>query len=280
LAKSRKVLALDSLGFYKPTEPDRLLSKGELFLIADGMGGQDLGVKAARLATEVIIEAYFESTEDIEAAIRHAFDFANLKVLDLNQKRAGYVNAGVSVTVAIIKRGTLHVAHIGNSRIYLVKGNKIKQLNTDHIFKKDPEASPDLRTPPPKNIVAMALGWNTNIKIEYFTLNLKPYDNLLLCTDGLYNALDNRTIGSTVNRYSPQDACDQFMQMANKRGGQDNITTILIKIAGLIAVSEIKRNVETGINLMPGKTSKSTKTTVRFDVGSTSKRTVVSAKNY
>jgi protein phosphatase len=269
LTDSRKVLSLevgkltdpgkirhhlvDSLGFYKPDDPDLLYSKGELFLVADGIGGHELGAQAARLATDLIIKNYFDKSADadIEATLKHAFNLANMRIIEQNQENSGTLQAGTSVTCAVIQRGTLHVAHVGNCRLYLIKGNKIKQLTHDHISREDANLPLDLRKTGAKFRVSRALGWVPGVEIDYFAQSLKPNDCLLLCTDGLFQMLDNQEIGRLALKYSPQAACEKFIATANEKGGPDNITNILIKINGLITISEsFAQNQNLGINLV------------------------------
>lgn len=291
MAESRKVLSLevgkltdtgrirqhafDSLGFFKPASPELLFQKGELFLVADGMGGQELGVRTARLATDIIIKRYFDTplNNSIEEALKHAFNYANMQIISINEKEAGYVKAGVSVTCAVIHRGTLHVAHIGNSRLYLLKGLQMKQMTTDHVTSRDVPSSPDWRKSPSKTTLSQALGWEPQIQIEYVNVNLRPNDCILLCTDGLYEVLDNREIGNIAIRYSPQDACERLINLANEKSGPDNITTILIRIAGLMSLPDIldESTGEEGFNLLPdsqkihSKIHPLNRTTIRFN---------------
>jgi len=269
LSDNRKVLSLDvgkltdpgkirhhlvdSLGFYKPDDPELLYSKGEMFLVADGIGGHEAGAQAARLATDLIIKTYFDKSTDasIEACLKHAFNLANMRIIEQNQENSGPIQAGTSVTCAVIQRGTLHVAHIGNSRIYLIKGNKIKQLTHDHLLREDANLSPDLRRTGAKIRISRALGWVPGVEIDYFPQSLKPNDCLLLCTDGLFQLLDNQEIGRIALKYAPQAACEKLISIANEKGGTDNITNILIKINGLITISEsFAQNFDTGINLI------------------------------
>ncbi|MCI0513590.1 protein phosphatase 2C domain-containing protein [candidate division KSB1 bacterium] len=244
---------LDCLGFYKPTDPEQLYTKGELFLVADGMRAQDLGVTASRLATEVIIKQYYAPTEttDFETAIKHAFNVANMQILELNQKKAGDVNTGVSVACALIQRGTLHIAHVGMCRIYLMKGTQIRQVTHDHSNVTQSTAPPEWRKIGPKTEISRALGWEPNIEIDYETINLRPNDCILLCTDGLYQTMDNREIARLALIYTPHEACERLIALANEKGGPDNITTILIKIAGLVTLPEsLQIGASDGINLM------------------------------
>jgi protein phosphatase len=291
LAESRKVLSLevgkltdtgrirqhafDSLGFFKPTAPELLFQKGELFLVADGMGGQELGVRAARLATDIIIKRYFDTplNNSIEESLKHAFNYANMQIISINEKEAGYVKAGVSATCAVVHRGTLHLAHIGNSRLYLLKGHQMKQMTSDHVTSRDVPSSPDWRKSPSKTTLSQALGWEPQIQIEYVSLNLRPNDCILLCTDGLYEVLDNREIGNLAIRYSPQEACERLINLANDKGGTDNITTILIRIAGLMSLPDMmgESTGEEGFNLLPDsqkahpKIPTMNRTTIRFN---------------
>jgi|GEM_PF-3069604 len=275
LTDSRKVLSLevgkltdigkirqhlvDSLGFYKPAEPDLLYTRGELFLVADGIGGQELGALAARTATDIIIKSYYDKSapDDIETALKHAFNLANMQIIEMNASSSSYIQAGAAVTCAVIQRGTLAVAHIGNCRLYLIKAHSIQQCTHDHLFSGETTAQPTLRKANQKTPVSHALGWESNVEIDYFSLNLKPNDTILLCTDGLYKILDNREIARIALKYSPQTACEKYISLVTERGAPDNVTTILIKIAGLVTIpGKLAHQPEDGINLIRPETKR------------------------
>lgn len=290
MVDSRKVLSLDvgkltdmgqtrahlfdSLGFFKPDEPDLLYEKGELFIVSDGIGEHEGGVNAARMTTETLIKTYFEKSAaaDIETALKHAFNLANMQILKNNEKQTEYVKAGTSTTCAVIQRGTLYIGHIGNCRLYLIKGNKIKQLTTDHLPAVEDDSYADIQQPKSPNLVSQALGWEPNVEIDFLQYNLRPNDSLLLCTDGLYQVLENHEIGRLALKYSPQIACEQLIALANQRGGPDNATTILIKITGLITIPDsLKEPPVNGINLVQPEITRQEppepvqRTTMRFN---------------
>lgn len=249
LVRSHK---LDSLGFYTPADPELHYTKGELFLVADGMQGEENGVRASRQVADVIIKSFYEApvSSDIDTNLQHAFNLANMHLFNTNQSE-GLHEAGVSATCAVIHRGKLVVAHAGATRLYLIQGNKIKQLTIDE----------------PGNTRVLGVGAAT--EVDLVTQSLHPGDQVLLCSDGLYSALTSREIGSLALRYSPQQACEHMVTLAKKRGGQDNVTVIQIKVVGLVAIpDEFVAPIEDSFNLHPDApkpTPRINRTTVRLE---------------
>ncbi|MCK5737794.1 SpoIIE family protein phosphatase, partial [bacterium] len=249
LVRSHK---LDSLGFYTPADPELHYTKGELFLVADGMQGEENGVRASRQVADVIIKSFYEApvSSAIDTNLQHAFNLANMHIFNTNQSE-GLHEAGVSATCAVIHRGKLVVAHAGATRLYLIQGNKIKQLTIDE----------------PGNTRVLGVGAAT--EVDLVTQSLHPGDQVLLCSDGLYTALTSREIGSLALRYSPQQACEHMVTLAKKRGGQDNVTVIQIKVVGLVAIpDEFVAPIEDSFNLHPDApkpTPRINRTTVRLE---------------
>lgn len=245
----------DSFGFYQPSDPEILYEKGEMYLVANGYGGKNIGDVASRLAIDVITKEYYNQpiTLSIEESLSHAFQLANKRIFDTMRHKVSHREAGASATCAIIQRSNVYVAHVGNGRLYEIKGYTIKQLTQDHVAAYESDtAIQQFRIGQRKYALTNVLGHDEILEPDIFTLKLRPGAHLLLCTDGLVNEVDNREIGRIVLKYSPQEACEQLIKTANAHGGSDNLTVIIIKIKGLKALSVVRQQSQVaGINLMP-----------------------------
>lgn len=215
-----------------------------LFIVADGMGGHQLGEKASATATRTVAsyitgEIYLpmvSSESDngdrppIVETLITAVQKANTEVL------ARIPEGGTTLTAAAIIRDLAYVVHVGDTRIYLVTKDGTEQITRDHslvqrlieLHQLTPEEAQDH---PQKNVLYRALGQNEGLEIDALTRRLPPNSRLLLCSDGLWNQISDKEIGEIAISYeNPQEACDKLVALANTRGGTDNITAILLKI--------------------------------------------------
>jgi serine/threonine protein phosphatase PrpC len=223
-----------------------------LFVVADGMGGHAAGEVASRVAVEAVDEFIrltagdrditwpFEFDENLshdgnrlQAAIR----FANQRVLDTTATQAEY--EGMATTVVAVLGGeadTVHLAHVGDSRIYLLREGTLRQLTSDHSWVNEQilsgVISPDqARTHPLRNVVTRALGSRTELLVDLQTLAVEPNDVLLLCTDGLTTMLTDDELQEHLCADLPDvdKASAHLVELANERGGEDNITVLLVQ---------------------------------------------------
>ena len=207
-----------------------------LFIVADGMGGHNGGDEASKLCIDSICEYVKESQEEqiipiMEGAIRHANTMIYEKSLE-DPKLSGM---GTTVVAAVIDNGVLYVANVGDSRLYYVEGNELKQITEDHSLVEEMVKKGDLdrseaRFHPNKNIITRALGVGKVIDIDYFELHTEEKNLVLLCSDGLSNMLSDDEILGVINanRSEADIIARGLVDKANDNGGKDNITVIVI----------------------------------------------------
>ncbi len=216
-----------------------------LFVVADGMGGHLDGERAAgaavqTLAAEMLDKIYVPLLRNFSAgdsptvleALVAAAERANRAVI----KRVP--GGGTTLTAIAIIGNLAYIAHVGDSRAYLIHDDKIEQLTTDHTLVQRLIEMKEL-TPaeavfyPQKNVLYRAIGQNENLKLERLVRTLPPSSLVLLCTDGLWDMLDDKMIKVVAqDAASPQEACDRLVSLANDRGGADNISVIALKVPG------------------------------------------------
>jgi protein phosphatase len=232
----------DSYGFTEKTG-EYLLS-----VVCDGMGGMAGGKTAAKLAVKTFLSRFgFFYSERIEASGEvKAFDIkrifsnavysANKAICDEAEKDESLFGMGSTLTSAFIYGNRLYTSNVGDSRIYLIRGDEISQLTKDNSFVQelldqgiiDEE---DARNHPRRNLITKALGASREIEPEYTATDLEEGDLILLCTDGLTNAVTDGEIKEIANKTGTlEEKVNALITYANERGGDDNVTAVLIKI--------------------------------------------------
>ena len=210
-----------------------------LFAIADGMGGHQAGEIASRLATQKLadfIRTYLEFYSDQETLLTKGMQEINHQIYLISQQNKRYQGMGTTLTAALIQNNHLYLAHIGDSRLYLLRQEQIKQLTEDHTVVQNLVTSGTItadqaRTHPKRHILTRALGIDSNVKAEISKINLKAQDKILLCTDGLTNYVTPEEIHHLVNNAAEvKQAVHNLTEMALERGGADNITVILVAV--------------------------------------------------
>lgn len=204
-----------------------------LLIVADGMGGHNAGDFASRFVAEAVKEEISKSTEDgPKAMMTKAIESANTNLIQISKQDARLKGMGTTLVVATIIEHTLYFANIGDSRLYLLNG-EIKQLSRDHSFVQEMVRlgginAEEAKRHPDKNIITRAIGAKDTVEIDFFEYRLKKGDQILMCTDGLSNMIEDDEIYRIVK--SSRDlveATQRLIERANDNGGKDNIGVVL-----------------------------------------------------
>jgi protein phosphatase len=207
---------------------------GELLVVCDGMGGHAAGEVASRIGVETILAAYYgDSTDERSIALRQAFERANTLIYD-----QGRGNMGTTGVAALLYHDALHVANVGDSRAYLVRDGDIRQISRDHSFVNDqidagiitPEQA---RTSQHRNVITRALGHQPDVTVDMFRYPLQVGDIVLLSSDGLHGLVFDEELAAIVLEQTPDEAVASLVDLANQRGGSDNITIVLACVEAL-----------------------------------------------
>lgn len=204
-----------------------------LFILADGMGGHNAGDYASRYTVEVIVNAVRNSSEHSPAVvIRRAIAEANQAVMEKARTDIDLEGMGTTVVVATVQDRELCVANVGDSRLYVL-GADMEQITKDHSYVQEMvrrgEISPEVaRIHPDRNIITRAVGGGREVEVDFFEVELKDGDRILMCSDGLTDMLEDEEIFEIVNENQDIGAAMQeLIDTANEYGGNDNITVIL-----------------------------------------------------
>ncbi len=208
-----------------------------LFLVADGMGGHAAGDLASHLCVETVVSEVESSKETgairvLDSAIRGA----NRAVYDRASSDISLGGMGTTLVAATIVDRTLYCANVGDSRLYLIDDDRIDQITHDHSLVEEMVRSGRLRRDqvrnhPEKNIITRAIGESRDVLIDFFDVALNPGDTLLLCSDGLTNMVEDGQIFRILKREKNLETAGiRLIEEANRNGGRDNISVILVKV--------------------------------------------------
>ena len=229
----------DSYGFIEPESPELLKSKGRLFIVADGLGGHRGGRVASKMAVDIIGKLYFSSDkEPIYPALLHALEVGNRSIFETSSKHEELHGMATTCTALVIRDTYLYMAHVGDSRAYMIRNGMIKQISTDHTLVEEMVHSGILnqneaRSHPDSHILTRSLGILQAVEIDILDppIQLQPGDTMLMCSDGLTVYLEDPEILEVVTRFTPQKACEVLVETANERGGRDNVTVEIVQVA-------------------------------------------------
>jgi len=217
-----------------------------LFIVADGMGGHHDGEKASAITTRIVTQHVLEhilgaildqKMDDpdrpaITEVLRDALQRANQAV------SAQIPEGGTTASMVAIIGTLAYIAHVGDSRIYQITDGGIEQITRDHslvqrLIELDQLTPEEAAEHPQRNVLYRAVGQNETLDVDAITRRLPPRSRLLLCSDGLWNLVPEETIREISAKHSsPQEVCDRLVNLANDRGGPDNVSVIVVQVPG------------------------------------------------
>ncbi len=229
----------DSFLYWEPATDAEFQRKGRLAIVADGMGGYEGGQEASRLAVETVRYIYDRNFDgDPQAVLSSAFQTAHDTIQRYGIEHPEFHGMGTTCTALSIIDQKLCFAHVGDSRLYLVRGKNISRLTRDHSYvgrlvENGIVRSEDAESHPQRHILTAALGSGRDIipDVPLQPIPLEEGDSLLLCTDGLWSVIQEQDLLRTVQENSPADACPKLVRMALERGGPDNITVLVLRVS-------------------------------------------------
>ncbi|WP_291430974.1 protein phosphatase 2C domain-containing protein [Deinococcus sp.] len=210
------------------------LPHGGLYAVADGMGGHAAGELAANLALDALSQQYLDGRGAAPARLAEAVQSANLAVL--RHAVGEYVGMGTTLLAALIDRGAALIAHVGDSRAYLLRGEELHRLTEDHSWVAEQVrlghmSDTEARDHQWRSVVSNALGGEERVRLEMFGLPLRSGDRLLLCSDGLSSVVTDQELLLLLSRpLDPEEAARVLVNAANDGGGPDNITALIIDV--------------------------------------------------
>lgn len=240
-----KIGYMTDIGRRRPSNEDavKVLPEFNFYMLADGVGGNKSGEIASKSALDALEKfvrhnppEWLGGREEIFRYFKSAVNYVNQVIIKLSDVKPQYSGMATTLSFAYINNGSLYIANIGDSRVYIVRGNEIKQITEDHTYVNDlvkmgaisrQEAGHHAR----KNVITRAIGENANNEPDCFSVPVQTGDKILLCSDGLYDEVDDDTIMMKLNRFEDMTiASEDLVALANENGGNDNISVICITV--------------------------------------------------
>jgi serine/threonine protein phosphatase PrpC len=228
-----RVGARTDVGRVREGNEDGFVASEPLFAVADGMGGHQGGEVASKVALETLQKAA-DGTADLAEVVQEA----NRAVFTRASQDPALLGMGTTLTAVLVEEHRLHLAHVGDSRMYLARDGRLERITRDHTVVEEMVEQGRL-TPeeaaihPQRSIVTRALGVEEDIQVDELDLDVRPGDRVLLCSDGLTGMVDEGEILRLLTEHrDAQAATDALVDAANRAGGQDNITAVILDVVG------------------------------------------------
>lgn len=221
--------------FGEPTTgyADKLASRGYLFAVADGMGGHALGELASHLAIDTLFSVYYKADADPVTSLRAGIEAANAAVFYQGGLRG--VSMGTTLVAILLHQSMLTLANVGDSRIYRFRGTHVQQLTHDHSLvaeqvRRGLITEEQARHSQARNIITRSIGHRLPAEMDIIESPLVADDVLLLCSDGLHNLVEATEMATVIADHPIEEVPRALIDLANERGGTDNITCLVVRI--------------------------------------------------
>jgi protein phosphatase len=215
-------------------------AKNRIFLVADGMGGHAAGEIASQIAASTVEELVFSrrnSDSQPEETLRLAALEANSRIYDTQRKKPELAGMGSTLTILSFRDDRYYIAHVGDSRAYLLRNGTLDQLTRDHslvwhLFESGVLRKDELASHPQKNLITRSIGPHPQVEIDLERGDAREGDIYLLCSDGLTDVVSDENIRAILSdtAKSPQQLGETLVNAANRGGGPDNITVVVVRL--------------------------------------------------
>jgi serine/threonine-protein kinase len=235
----------DAVGFWEPTEDERRRTHGSLMVIADGVGGQSLGEVASQTSVDVLIKHFQESPVDHppRQLLWDMIIAANLAVYDrgmeisrqqTSSEKRGADRMATTLTATLFRNAEATIGHVGDTRAYHVQGGRVQQITADHSYAAEQFrlgliTQQEAIYSKNRNVLMRSIGREPTVQVDLYTVRIAQGDYIVQCCDGVHQFVSNDEIGQIVMHNAPQDACRQLIELAEKRGTEDNLTVQIIR---------------------------------------------------
>ncbi len=227
----------DAVASHPAADDAHWRSHGHVFIVADGMGGHAVGEMASAKAVRDIPLTYLKhvAADGAAAALRRAFEEANAAIHQIGVNNPEFKNLGTTGTAIILRPEGAWVGHVGDSRCYRVRDDRVQQLTFDHswvweVARRqgiDPDDLGDFK----KNVIIRSIGPDTAVEVDVEGPHpLRPGDTFVVCSDGLTNEVTADELGAVCRAFPPEEASRYLVDLANVRGGKDNVTCLVVQV--------------------------------------------------
>lgn len=234
----------DALSVLLAADDEQWKIRGHVYVVADGMGAHAVGELASEMSKDIIPHTYHKYAGDGPSqALRKAFIEANSSIYSRGQQNREFKGMGTTTTALVVRPEGAWVGHVGDSRAYRIREGQIEQLSFDHSLvwemARRHKVNPDGVQGVPSNIIIRSLGPEANVQVDVEGPHpLHEGDIFLLCSDGLSGPVSDNEIGAVASVLPPAEACRFLVDLANLRGGPDNITVIVVRVGNVPSAEE------------------------------------------
>ena len=229
----------DSVTMVLPEDVRRLSEKGVLAVVADGMGGHEGGEVASGFATSTVSTAYYGASTPPQKSLLQAFEAANRKIYDYARQNPRLIGMGTTCTAVAVVNGLAYSAHVGDSRLYLIRGENIYCMTEDHsatmeMVKSGMITRSEARSHEERNVILRAMGTRSALEVACWStpFPMRGGDRLLLCSDGLYEQIEDAELASVARAHPPEPACRELIRLAIERASSDNVSAVILQLCG------------------------------------------------
>ncbi len=228
----------DAYAVRMATEESAWRDRGHVFLVADGIGGHAVGELASKLAADLIPHTYQKyASQGARPAILRAFQEANAHIHERGLHNPEFKDMGTTCTALLVRPDGAWIGHVGDSRAYRIRAGVIEQLSYDHSVQwelaRRQHIAPEQVQGVPSNVILRSLGPDAEVEVDIDgPYAILPGDSYLLCSDGLSNQVSDEEMGAIATALPAKEACRFLVDLANLRGGPDNITVVLVRLPG------------------------------------------------
>lgn len=229
----------DKFDYYEPEDPAILAARGSLFAVGDGIGGAQAGQIASEMMMKLLISSYYDNPNaDLQNALFDALSMANDRIYHLAQMIPERNGMGTTLTGAIFIEDRVVIMQVGDSRAYLIRDESVTRVTMDHSWVEENVRAglmtrADAENSPFRNVITRSVGAMPNVQPDFYEEQVRPGDIWVLCSDGLTGYVKDDEIGQIARNNPPSEAARQFIDLANMRGGRDNITVFVIAVRDL-----------------------------------------------
>lgn len=219
-------------GLVRTSNQDNWLAESALYGVADGMGGHRGGETASRVALEVFRNAIGKKKPS-EDVLRRAMEAANRRVYEMSQQDENLHGMGTTMSVLWMRKNSLLIAHVGDSRVYRLRGGELTQITDDHSFvaelvRKNVITAEMAKNHPHRNIITRAVGVDPAVEVDVMEETMEPGDIWLVCSDGLHGMVEDAEMQQILTGMDLEDAAECLLSRALENGGYDNVTLVLV----------------------------------------------------
>jgi serine/threonine protein phosphatase PrpC/predicted Ser/Thr protein kinase len=231
----------DSVAFWQPDDEAERLQRGAIAVLADGVGGMNKGEVASRMAVETAI-AVFQRTNPLNTPkqiLRQIFETANLEIYEAGMADPQKGRMATTLTACIFRDKELSIAHVGDTRVYLVRQEQLRKLTDDHSYtamqvKLRLISEHEAKASRLRSMLTRSLGPEPIVQFDFKRLKLMSRDRVFQCTDGLYCFLNDGEISEGIDRLNMDEICPYLIALAERRGTDDNLTAQVVQVDRLV----------------------------------------------